>query len=114
MKEAGEAISFHRSRKGISSDLWVLVEDSVSAVKLSAHGYNSVALLSTNVNLAKIRDIQEAGAKRVIIALDADASRTAFKIAKDYGLAFDSAKVRIMTQDVKDTPADEFYSLFGR
>ena len=111
-KEPGEAISFHRA-DGTSPEMWILVEDSVSAIKLSAYGYNAVALLSTNVNLAKIRLIQDAGAKQIIIALDADATSTAFKIAKDYGLAFDYAKVRIMRQDPKDTDPEEFYELFG-
>lgn len=119
LKEPTEAISFYR---GVDSDCelysgdkfkWILVEDQISAIKLAACGYNAVALLSTNVNLAKVRMIQEAGADRIIIALDADATKTAFKIARDYGLAFEKAKVVIMSQDVKDTPADEFYNLFG-
>lgn len=124
MKEAKEAISFY-PRQYEEFDLqfspynttdtskWIIVEDQISAIKLSAYGYNAVALLSTNVNLAKIRDMQNAGAKQIMIALDADATQTAFKIAREYGLAFEKVKAVIMEQDVKDTPAEEFYKLFG-
>jgi hypothetical protein len=109
MKEAAEPISFYR---GGDNDDWVIVEDQISAIKLSAYGCNSVALLGTHLNMPKAREIQRV-AKRITIALDADATNKAFKMAKDYGLAFEKVKVVLMEQDVKDTPANEFYELFG-
>lgn len=111
MKEDSPSICFYWSHGKLTD--WILVEDQISAIKLSAFGYNAVALLGTQLNLDKVRDIQRAGGRRITIALDEDATATAFTLAREYGLAFDKTKVVIMPQDVKDTDSEEFYSLFG-
>jgi DNA primase len=111
MKTTGEPLSFYPG-KDTAINRWIIVEDQISAIKLSAYGYNAVALLGTHLNMSKVREIQRV-AKEVVIALDADATNKAFKMAKEFGLAFDRVKVAIMKQDAKDTSAGEFLEIFG-
>lgn len=91
----------------------VLVEDQISAIKLWNEGITSVALLGTELNEEKVREIAQFGAKTVIIALDRDATTKAFKHARKWGLAFPSVKVAMLNGDIKDTPFEETRTALG-
>lgn len=85
----------------------VIVEDQVSAMRLLSSGYKAVALLGTTLNLSRVREIQRES-KRVILALDEDATAKAFKLAQQWGPAFDYFRVAILDMDIKDmTPWTE-------
>ncbi len=98
------------------SDALVLVEDQLSAIKLAAHGYDSVALLG----VPEVRYSGYSGSDRVmeiarrakdgpvIIALDSDMTEVSFLFARKWGHAFSSIRVAMLTRDLKDTPAREF------
>jgi orotidine-5'-phosphate decarboxylase len=49
--------------------------------------------------------------KHLIIALDADATGNAFALARKWGRAFDSCKVLVLKQDIKDMPLSDLTSL---
>lgn len=86
----------------------VLVEDQISAICLS--GYKDrqvVALLGTGFNAARMSELQQTGVRDLVIALDADATAHAFKMAEKWGLAFDSVKVAILPRDFKDMTVSE-------
>ncbi len=84
----------------------VLVEDQVSAMRAAQAGVESVALLGTTLNAAKVREIAQRNPKEVIIALDADATSTAFQLAQTWGLAFRRTRVALLERDLKDEPSD--------
>lgn len=84
-------------------EVW-LVEDQISALKLAAKGIRAVALLGTNITLEALSEIQKQ-AESVVIALDADATAKAFRLARKYGSAFKSCQVKILTKDIKDDSA---------
>lgn len=79
-----------------------LVEDQVSALKYAqSTGMRAVALLGTNLTVAAVGEIQR-HAEHVTIALDADATAQAFRIARRWGAAFKSCQVKILQKDIKD------------
>lgn len=83
------------------SVVW-LVEDQISALKLhEVSGLRAVALLGTGLNMQVVAEIQK-HAKHVTIALDADATAKAFILARQWGSAFKSCRVQILTKDIKD------------
>jgi DNA primase len=85
-------------------DSVTLVEDQISAMKYrAATGNITVALLGTHLTVAAAGEIQRY-AKRVTIALDADATAKAFAMARRWGAAFETCKVKILTKDIKDDP----------
>jgi hypothetical protein len=95
----------------------IMVEDQLSAIKLYALGYRSVAVLGTPYandpfgfqqgdRVAELA--REAGDKGLIVALDSDATESAFMFAKKWGYAFKKIRVAILDKDLKDTPAGEF------
>jgi len=91
----------------------VLVEDSVSAMCAQQEGLSALALLGTHLNNDKVREIGLWGPKEVIIALDADATAEAFKLAKKWGLAFPKTRVCILAEDLKDTPQEDIRYVLG-
>lgn len=99
----------------------VVVEDQLSALKLAAYGYASVACLgvpdmegSGYSGSDRVREIsRRAGDRDVLIALDADATETAFKFVKKWRYAFRGIRVVMLTQDLKDTPASKFAEVLG-
>lgn len=91
----------------------VMVEDQLSAIKVAYYGYRSVAIIGTEVNEAKIREIGLWRPKRVLIALDKDATNKAFGIARLWGLAFEKVRVILLEQDLKDTPLTDFPYVLG-
>ena len=88
----------------------VLVEDSISAMRLAAWtkeadvtARNVAALMGTGVNAGKIAEIQLiAGYSSVIIALDPDATGQAFAMARKWGQAFHGCRVLVLSKDIKD------------
>jgi hypothetical protein len=100
----------------------VLVEDVISATKIahlpiflsrSSRKYAGIALLGTDLNTEKVKDILAAGYNKVIIALDPDATSKAFKLQKEYGLFFSSLEVRVLPEDPKDMPYAKLETLLN-
>jgi hypothetical protein len=102
--EAGPLLSWYRK----PSDSVVLVEDQISAMRVAqdVEDVEAVALLGTALNAEKIQEIQSQHS-RVIIALDADATRVAFQHARRWASAFESFRVVILTKDIKDCSPEE-------
>jgi hypothetical protein len=105
-----------------AANIIVLVEDQLSAIKLAAHGYDSVALLGKPVSLVgtyggadRVAEIAKRArtADEVLVALDSDATDDAFKFARKWGAAFKRCRVAILSSDLKDTPADDFAEVLG-
>ena len=91
----------------------VLVEDMLSAMKVAQNGVDSVALLGTQLDARKVREISQYRPSEVIIALDEDATDQAFKLAKKWGLAFPKVRVAILEQDIKDTDNEDVAEVLG-
>jgi hypothetical protein len=92
----------------------VIVEDQLSAIKASAANIAyAVALIGTHLNPERVREIALLRPDEVIIALDADATATAFDHARKYGLAFRKTRVAILEQDIKDTPMKDIARVLG-
>lgn len=82
---------------------FVLVEDQISAMRVTQDTPKiGVALLGTELTIEKVRELQSLKPARVIMALDADASKKAFTIARDFGMAFKSFNVVLLERDIKD------------
>lgn len=89
----------------------VLVEDQLSAMRLSAgHGIRAAALIGTDLNSDKVREIQHCGL-HVVLALDRDATTKAFTLARDWGAAFKSFQVVCLDQDIKDMTSDKIHDM---
>lgn len=99
----------------------VLVEDQLSAIKLSAYGVDSVALLGVPdvryngySGTDRVMEIaRRAKGREVLVALDADATELAFLFARKWGHAFQSIRVVMLTRDLKDTSARDFREVLG-
>lgn len=101
----------------------VLVEDQLSAIKLAAYGYDSVALLGvpyfkgssdSYAGVDRVREIaRRAKDGPVIVALDSDMTETALLFAKRWRPMFNSIRVAILDRDLKDTRASEFADVLG-
>lgn len=90
----------------------ILVEDQISAVKLSRL-WTTVALLGTSLSHEGAQEIAGVRPDHVTIALDADAINTAYKLKKWYGLLFDSTDVIHLRKDVKDMSQRQIEEKFG-
>jgi hypothetical protein len=91
----------------------VLVEDHISAMKVAQAGVTGVALIGTNIDEAKVREIAMLKPSEVVIALDQDATGTAFKHARRWGLAFDKVRVAMLMFDIKDTDPEKVLGVLG-
>lgn len=103
-------------------DPLVMVEDQLSAIKLAAYGFSSVAVLGTPYTkdplgyqqADRVAELaREAASREFIVALDADATADALLFAKKWGAAFKKIRVAILEQDLKDTPSTEFGRVLG-
>lgn len=94
-------------------DTVVLVEDHVSALKVRQAGFTGVALIGTNLDELKVREIAQFRPREVIIALDKDATSTAFKHARRWGLAFPKVRVSMLDGDIKDTDPQNVKEVLG-
>jgi hypothetical protein len=93
----------------------LLVEDQLSAIKASQHASvtHAVALLGSHLDIPRVQEIAMLRPAEVLLALDSDATETAFKLARLYGLAFPKLRVVILDQDIKDTPANKINEVLG-
>jgi hypothetical protein len=88
----------------------ILVEDSISALRLAGRDQRSVSILGTGVNAGKIAELQR-NTTRIAIALDADATGQAFAMARKWHCAFDNCRVIVLSKDIKDCSDDELAKL---
>ena len=89
----------------------VLVEDQMSAIKLCDCSIRACALLGTELNAEKVHEIQGVSLD-VVLALDADATSQAFKLARRWASAFQMFRVEVLTKDVKDMSRDDINQRF--
>jgi len=83
----------------------VLVEDILSAVKLSRY-IPTVALLGTNLSYAMVEDLKQ-GINKIILALDPDAVDKALRYKEKYSLYFKEIVVVHLSKDPKDLSEEE-------
>jgi len=91
----------------------VLVEDQMSGYAVQQAGISACALMGTNLDNDKVREIAQEHPKEVIIALDADATDQAFKLARKWGLAFPKTRVAILKRDLKDERIEDIPQILG-
>lgn len=104
------AIAQHVARARLPLDdgeVVVVVEDYVSSLKVAQAGFTGIALMGTTMNADRAREIYQLRPTEVIIALDADATELAFKIAREWGLSWPKTRVAMLERDLKDTPKDD-------
>lgn len=118
----GPVQSHYHGRFDNEGSSLILVEDQLSAIKLSAYGYNSVALLGKPTSLIgtyggadRVAEIAKRAreADEVVVALDADATDEAFKFVRKWGAAFRRCRVAILSKDLKDTASKDFAEVLG-
>lgn len=82
----------------------VLVEDALSAMRVSqdCEHWQGIALLGTDLNDGKIKDILSNGYNSVIIALDPDAHAKGIKYVQRYQLFFNRFEAVCLPADPKD------------
>lgn len=80
----------------------IVVEDQISAAKVAQAGYTGVALTGSYLGEDKVKEIARYKPTKLVIALDADATSTAFSAARRWGLAFPAIQVLPLQQDIKD------------
>lgn len=90
----------------------VLVEDQVSALKLSRY-CTAVALLGTHMNEAQATEIASVRPGAVTIALDEDATNTAYKLKRWYGLMYPHCDVVQLHKDIKDMSDETIIEALG-
>lgn len=82
-----------------------VVEDQFSAMRLADNGHTAVALLGTDVDPDKAREIRSVADRRqIVVCLDCDATSKAYKLAPLLGAAL----VAPLTDDVKDMSTEDF------
>lgn len=85
----------------------VVVEDVLSACRLSGLGYNSVALLGTGMSTDDAREIANAADDRAVyLALDRDAFDKAVKLKLRHQHILRITKVLCLNEDIKDMGHD--------
>jgi len=80
----------------------VIVEDQISAAKVAQAGQVGVALTGSYLGEDKVIELSKWRPNHVTIALDQDATGTAFNAARRWGLAFPAIKVLPLARDIKD------------
>jgi hypothetical protein len=94
------SLSWHRG--GTTDSKLVIVEDQISAAKVAQAGLTGVALTGSYLGEDKVIEIARARPDWVVIALDQDATGTAFNAARRWGLAFPAIRVLPLARDIKD------------
>lgn len=92
----------------------VVVEDIPSAVRVSMHSVNAVALLGTIINVEKATELAIYASRPIVIALDQDATVKAFQIARKYGLMWDEYRVLPLEKDFKDMTDEQIQQKLGQ
>lgn len=104
--EEGPLLSWYVPDKNVESlaGIAVLCEDQVSAMKCATRGCVGVALMGTDMDHAKVREIQRyTHPYDVVIALDEDATEKAFRLARTWGAGLRNCRVAILDEDLKDS-----------
>lgn len=91
----------------------VLVEDQMSAMVCASAGMSACALLGTQLNNDKVREIAMQRPREVLLALDADATEEAFRLARRWGLAFERIRVVVLKRDLKEEQAEDIREVLG-
>lgn len=93
-------LSWYRTRNPRPTVL--LVEDQLSAMRASERlDIDACAIIGTHLSVKQIAEIQRVHS-HVVLALDADATEKAFKLAREWGPAFRQFRVLVLEQDIKD------------
>jgi hypothetical protein len=92
--------SWYTTNEWARGEVAYLIEDIPSAVR-AARYVDSIALLGTGVSLRALTEIAQ-HYRRVVWALDADATATAVNQARKYGIYFESSRVKILQRDFKN------------
>ena len=101
-------MSWHQPIGQRLGDHVIVVEDQMSAIRASTvTGMYSVALLGTSLGGDKVEELMAWKPSNVIVALDADATDTAFQIVWDHRLLFPRIRVATLHCDIKDMRTDE-------
>lgn len=93
-------------------DVLVVVEDQLSAMRVWQYGFSSVALLGTHMNMQRVLEIKKAGYKRVLLALDKDATGKAVKHVVTYRSVLPML-ILPLSKDIKDQSEQELTKLFS-
>ncbi len=88
----------------------ILVEDIPSAVRASKH-ITAVALLGTGCGEDRALEIAQYAPRPIMIALDQDATSTAFAIRDRWGLMWEDVRIIPLKRDLKDMQEDELEAL---
>jgi hypothetical protein len=89
-----------------ASEVCVVVEDCISALRLASIGYSAVALLGTGLSVDQAKEIQEHyGKGKIILALDNDAFVKSLHMAKRHGHVVQMKPV-CLTEDIKNMNHD--------
>jgi hypothetical protein len=102
-----EGLSWYRDH---TDQPTILCEDIPSAVRASKY-VNAVALLGTGVGLTKAAEIEQYATRPIIVALDQDATSTAFNIALRYSALWGDVEILMLEKDIKDMNEDEVRDL---
>lgn len=90
----------------------VIVEDIPSALRASTY-VNSVALLGTGVGSDRALEIAQHSTTSLVVALDQDATDTAFRIARKWSLLWGDVSVLPLTKDIKNMNEEELKDLLN-
>lgn len=93
-------------KKAKNSNTLVLVEDIVSALRLCPY-VDSCALLGTMFEPKRQKEVKSMRYKKVVLALDADATRKATKIVRQARTYLPELKVKYLDCDVKDMSEEQ-------
>lgn len=107
-------LSIYRRSSAVLSGTIVLTEDQISAMKAAQEGFTGVALLGVGLNFDKVRELQRLHPKRVLVALDPDASHLSFQMVNKWSAAFPYMRAVLLDQDLKDMKPDDVLEVLGR
>lgn len=96
-----------------ASPVLVIVEDQISAVKVSEY-YDSAALLGTNFSEAKVKEVKARGYKRIYLCLDNDATGVAVRLILKYRSALPQLQVIGLDKDIKNMDEEEFETFLAK
>ena len=92
-------------------DYVILVEDTLSAVRLVVAGYPAAALLGTNITDEMLKQLIEQE-KNVTLALDGDASMKSINYKKKIGMFFKNFRLVLLSnRDMKELTDEELEKL---
>lgn len=96
-----------------TSDVLVVVEDQVSALRLAPH-VHAVALLGTHISDAKAEELKAGKYKHIYLSLDADATFTAIKLQLQWVSVLPNLRIVGLGQDIKDMNNEAFEQYLKR